>query len=421
MNKMPTNYAIRIAFIYALVAGVWILFSDYFLYALTQDTHILTQLQNIKGWGFVAVTAVLLYLERRHADEKFEQLGNVVKSSDDAIIGLSLDGEITSWNAGAKRMYGYLEEEVLGRSASILIPFERQDEMARYLDRIRAGKYLDHYETDRVRKDGRMIQVSLNVSPIMNARGRIVGVSTIARNVTSQRQMAIRLAQQRSALRSFAIQILKSQEEERKRLSRELHDQTVQDLIGLKQRLELSRREMDRDPDQAKVHLDQLESLINEALIDVRRMSSELRPVILEDLGLQAAIKALCDDLSEQISVSEIRLGVKGVKRQLPSEMELTIYRVIQEALTNIRKHAGKANNVSVNLYYEDWGMLISIEDDGPGFQRPDIDELARAGHLGLAGMRERVRLFEGEMDIESSLGKGTSIVLRLPFPEAEK
>jgi PAS domain S-box-containing protein len=421
MNRVPINSAIRIAFIYALLSGLWILFSDNLLNALTQDTYTLTQMQNIKGWGFVIVTAFLLYIERRHSDEKIEQLANVVKSSDDAIIGLSLDGDITSWNTGAKRMYGYYEKEVLNRSASILIPLDRREEMALYLERVQEGKHLDHYETDRVRKDGGRIQVSLNVSPITNAHGRITGVSTIARDVTSQKLMAIRLTQQRSTLRSYAIQVLKSQEEERKRISRELHDQTVQDLVGLKQRLELSRREMDRDPDQAKVYMDQLESLIHKALVDVRRMSNELRPVILEDLGLQAAIEALCDDLSEQITGADIRIGVKGVERQLPTEMELTIYRVIQEALTNIHKHAKDANHVYVNLYYEDWGMLISIEDDGPGFQSPDTDELERAGHLGLAGMRERVRLFEGEMDIDTSLGNGTSIVLRLPFPDAEK
>ena len=229
--------------------------------------------------------------------------------------------------------------------------------------------------------------------------------------------MVIRLAEQRATLRRYAVQVLQSQEEERKRISRELHDQTVQDLVGLGQRIELCRSDLDHDHDAARQRLDELQSLAEGALADVRRLSNALRPFILEDLGLPAALNALSEELAQQIPGARVHCEIVGDERRLAPELELSAFRVIQEALTNVRKHALDATRVNVTLYFETWGVLVTVEDNGPGFHPPDVQAVVQQGHLGLAGMYERANLSDGEISITSAPGQGTIIAFRLPTP----
>lgn len=227
--------------------------------------------------------------------------------------------------------------------------------------------------------------------------------------------MVIRLAEQRATLRQYARQVLRGQEEERRRISRELHDETVQDLVGLVQRIELCRSAVRESPAAATRRLDELQSLAEGALADVRRMSNDLRPLILEDLGLPAALELLCEELAQQLPEARVHCETVGDERRLAPEMELTVFRVIQETLTNVRKHAPSATRVNVTLYFEDEEILATVGDNGPGFQPPDIQALVQKGHLGLVGMHERAHLFDGEIDITSTPGEGTTTVLRLP------
>jgi len=229
--------------------------------------------------------------------------------------------------------------------------------------------------------------------------------------------MVIRLAEQRTALHQYALQVLQSQEEERKRISRELHDDTVQDLVGLGQRIELCRYALQDDPAEASRRLDELQSLAKLALAGVRRVSNDLRPLILEDLGLPAALQALSEDLSQQVPSARVHCEIVGHERRLAPELELAVFRVIQEALTNVRKHAQRATQVNVTLYFEDKEIVATVEDNGPGFEPPDVQALVQKGHLGLAGMYERANLFGGEVSITSTPGEGTTTVLRLSTP----
>jgi len=229
--------------------------------------------------------------------------------------------------------------------------------------------------------------------------------------------MVIRLAEQRATLRQYALQVLRSQEGERRRISRELHDETVQDLVGLVQRIELCRSAVRQEPAVAMRRLDELQSLAEGALADVRRVSNALRPLILEDLGLPAALQARCEELSQQLPEARVHCEIVGDERRLAPELELTVFRVVQEALTNVRKHALSTTQVNVTLYFEEGEVLAAVEDNGPGFPPPDVQALVQKGHLGLAGMHERAQLFGGAVSITSAPGKGTTTVLRLPTP----
>jgi signal transduction histidine kinase len=215
------------------------------------------------------------------------------------------------------------------------------------------------------------------------------------------------------------MQVLESQEEERKRIARDLHDETVQDLVAVMQRIELWRGAMDGEAAQSTKWIDELDTLVRGALADVRRMSNDLRPFILEDLGLLPALEYLTEEAEQELETAQIHTEIVGDERRLAPELELTVFRIVQEALTNVRKHARDASRVNVTLYYEDWGVLLTVEDDGPGFETADRAERIRRGHLGLAGMAERAQLFDGELEVTSSPGRGTTVELRLPCAKA--
>jgi signal transduction histidine kinase len=233
--------------------------------------------------------------------------------------------------------------------------------------------------------------------------------------ISAINQMVIRLAEQRATLQHYAMRVLESQEEERKRIARDLHDETVQDLVAVMQRLELWRGAMDDQPAQSTKWIEELDLLVRGALADVRRMSNDLRPFVLEDLGLRAALEYLTEEVQLELEAVQIHTEIVGSERRLPPELELTVFRIVQEALTNVRKHARNASRVNVTLYYEDWGVLVTVEDDGPGFEAADAADRIRKGHLGLAGMAERAQLFDGGLEVTSSPGRGTTVQLRLP------
>ena len=150
-------------------------------------------LEELAGDLAFGITALRTRTERKQAEEARHHLAAIVESSDDAIIGKSLEGNILSWNKGAERLYGYQEEEVKGRSVSILIPQELAGELSSFLDSIKNGKPVEHYETSRLRKDGSSIEVSVTISPICDSGGKVIGASTIARDITARKQMEEKL------------------------------------------------------------------------------------------------------------------------------------------------------------------------------------------------------------------------------------
>jgi signal transduction histidine kinase len=242
------------------------------------------------------------------------------------------------------------------------------------------------------------------------------GPKEIRTLINSFNQMVIRLAEQQTALRQYSHKALLSQEEERQRLSHELHDGTLQDLVGLSQRVELCRNEIDTDPVLARERLAEIHELLNRALDDVRRISIALRPPVLEDFGLTVAIDALCKEMNQYNPKVRCQLVVTGKSRRMDADVELAVYRVVQEALTNIRKHVVDVATVNVGLVFSETDIISSISNDGSPFTSQEIRGYVRTGHLGLAGMYERARLFGGELNISSNPGENTVVSIRLPL-----
>ncbi len=232
-------------------------------------------------------------------------------------------------------------------------------------------------------------------------------------------RMVTRLEEQQQSLRRYAEEVLKAQEDERLRLARELHDGAVQDLVALNQRLELYRDAIREGETAPEGRLDEVQALAQKGVVELRRMSNNLRPSILEDLGLVPALQLLVRELGQQLPGTRTSFELLGDKVRLPSELELTVFRIAQEALSNVRKHASSARRVSLALIFDKREVTLVVEDNGPGFVVAGPGVLLQQGHLGLAGMAERARLFGGELSVEPAVEKGTTIVLRLPVEES--
>jgi len=227
-------------------------------------------------------------------------------------------------------------------------------------------------------------------------------------------QMVEQIARYQAGLRQYVAAITHTQEEERKRIARDLHDDTIQSLIAIGQRLELARETVGEDPAAAREQLRELRKMVTETIDSVRQFSRDLRPTALEDLGMVPALQYLVSELGQQDSI-EVVLNVEGEAEKLPPDLEVAIYRIVQEALTNIRKHA-RASRAYVEANFQPEQVVITVRDDGIGFTMPEATtELVNKGNLGLMGLEERVQLFGGHLDISSRIGQGTTVQVMLP------
>ena len=226
--------------------------------------------------------------------------------------------------------------------------------------------------------------------------------------------MVEQIARYRAGVRRYVAAITHSQEEERRRIARDLHDDTVQSLIAIGQRIELCRASLD-DPEEARAQLTDVRRMVTETIQNVRHFSRELRPLALEDLGLVPALQLLVNDLA-RADFLEAELEIDGQPQGLAPDLEVAIYRIVQEALQNVRKHA-HASEIRVRAEFTDKGVAVAVRDDGVGFVvPPSPTDLASQGNFGLMGIEERAQLFGGKLEIHSQPGQGTEIKVTLPL-----
>lgn len=226
-------------------------------------------------------------------------------------------------------------------------------------------------------------------------------------------KMVEQLRRYRADIQNYVVAILNSQEQERKRIARELHDETAQALVVLGRRIELA-QELATTPE-IYAQLEEVRDMVDSTLQEVRRFTSDLRPPLLEELGLTRTIEILGSRTAREEGF-EIEVRIVGKPQPLPPELELGLYRLAQEALSNVRRHAG-ATHVDLSLTYGEEAVKLEIADNGVGFEMPsDPAELVHLGRLGLVGMQERARLFGGRAVIRSQPGAGATITVLIPF-----
>jgi signal transduction histidine kinase len=231
---------------------------------------------------------------------------------------------------------------------------------------------------------------------------------------TAFNEMVEQIRKYRAGVRQYVADITKSQEEERKRVARELHDDTVQSLIAISQRLELIRSTLDDDPTQVRERLAEVKTMVTGAIASVRQFSRDLRPLALEDLGLGAAMQFLVNELAQSGKI-EASLEIEGTIENLSSDMEVALYRILQETLNNVRKHA-QATQVKVVAQFTRRQIRLTVRDNGRGFEVPEaMTDFASMGSFGMMGLQERAQLFGGTLVVQSQPNQGTIIRLVLP------
>jgi signal transduction histidine kinase len=255
-------------------------------------------------------------------------------------------------------------------------------------------------------KNGEEAFVELRISSLFRG-DEVIGLQVIAQDVTEERQL-------RQNMEYYIKQVTGAQEEERLRISRELHDDTAQVLATLSRGIDLLVIGGEKLAGPVIERLEKLRGMADSALEGVRRFSQDLRPSILDDLGLLPALEWLVTDLERGNGV-KTKVAISGDKHRLAPEKELTVFRIAQEVLSNIRRHS-RAQAVEMALDFGDDALTLIISDNGQGFSMPErTSDLALSGKLGIIGMRERARLIGGTLIVQSEPGAGTTVTLRIP------
>jgi PAS domain S-box-containing protein len=370
----------------------------------------------------------------RQAEEQLrqneERLRLLIEGATDyAIFTMSRDGTIDSWNPGAERMFGYRSSEIVGQHVEVL--FTAEDRAAK----VPRQELEQAYETGRaaderfhVRRDGTRFYCSGSTLRL----GEALGFAKIARDLSTQQQAAEALRVVRAEFdqqvklrtnelhaqveaRTAAYQhvtgllqkVVTAQEDERARISRDLHDQVGQQLTGL--RLSLQRIAQDHQSSE----VDRALALTEQIDRELDFLSWELRPAVLDDLGLAAALPLFVQEWSKHYQIpAEYKVG-RYRAGALGRDAEIAFYRVAQEALNNVAKHA-HASRVDVLVEARDGFVRLVIEDDGVGFELGERDPAREMG-IGIVGMRERASLIGASLQIESQPGQGTAVYLEAP------
>lgn len=369
-------------------------------------------LSTIAGQIASALTNARLYEEAREiADQLYKSARdyrNLFENAHDAIWFHDIDGKILAANRASQDLTGYPIEEFLGRNVR---EFMEEDmlSLARDVRRklLNGDPFPQPYEQQTITKDGTRKTVMIT-SSLMLVDDKPVGFQHIARDVTEERRM-------QNNLRYYLNQITRAQEEERKRIARELHDDTAQALFAISRQMDNFIRDNAQLSAQQTAALQDIRQRLGVSLQGIRRFSQDLRPSIIDDLGLLPALKWLVKQKSEDTGI-EIGLKVNGKEQRLLPEMELILFRITQEALNNIGKHA-HATAADVELDFMPERVSVKITDNGKGFQLPEtVGDLSHAGKLGLVGMQERVSLLNGSFEINSQPGRGTVVSASVPM-----
>ncbi len=353
---------------------------------------------------------------------------------DYALVPVDPQGKIVGWNPGAARTFGYTAEEMIGQPVALFFTPEDQ-ERGQSDDDLRRALETGRMEDERwmVRKDGSRFWSHWVTTPMRDAEGELRGFAKVLRDQTDrkhaeelreelreQEQQRLRtqvqsageaLDRTKEELRALAGSLLGAQEEERRRIARDLHDDLSQRLAVLEMGLARLRQELPGELVELQDEARHLEQLVATLAGEVRRLSHRLHPSILEDLGLRAALQRLGEDFSVGRK-TPVAFTADEVPEGVPRDVNAALYRIAQEALRNIARHGGH-DPVQMRLAVVADGLRLTVADAGPGF---DPAAVRGRGGLGLISMHERARLIGGALHIHSRPGASTTVVVDVPL-----
>jgi len=345
---------------------------------------------------------VRLAHELRRSEERFR---GMFERAQEGLFRTDLDGRILAANPALARIAGYGSvAELLRRAPHVRDICPDPARRAELLREVEARGRVEGFEVQLHRADGTSAWVSLAVHTVRDEHGRVVAREGSVVDVTAAKLLEL----ERTRL---ASEIVRALEAERAAIAEDVHDDPVQKMTAVGLRLEMLRSELEGTEHERA--LTRLSQNVRTAIGRLRRLIFDLHPAVLERGGLAQALRDLVQVMGEEWSF-EIELH-EALDREPPPEVGIVLYRVAQEALANVAKHA-RATRVRVVLENVDSSVRVAVEDDGVGFDPPAVDG-PHPGHLGLQTMRERIRLVGGRWDIRSAPGSGTTVELVVPLP----
>jgi len=374
------------------------------------DVELLMALGNLVG---VAMRNAYLYCDReiaaaqlKSSEKRYRQL---FENAHDAIWVQDLTGTITAANTAAAELFGCSLSELVGVDSHQFFLHRDYTVSSAIQEDLLSGKGEVSQEPFRqkiTKKDGTEAIIMLTTN-LLSSNSHPDGFQFIGRDITKE----VRMQENQSF---YLQQITKAHEDERLRISRDLHDSTAQNIIAMLRQVEKFSEENTQFSDDKLKFLWSLHAELKETLQEIRELSRDLRPSVLDNLGLLPAVEWLVEQLKNDHSI-KATLEVTGKDHRFAPELEITLFRIIQEALRNITKHA-LASEVKVNIELNDGETMVTICDNGQGFNLPvTTGELSRQGKLGIDGMQTRARLVGGTFSIVTNPGEGTTINVTIP------
>jgi PAS domain S-box-containing protein len=344
----------------------------------------------------------------------------IVDSAMDAVITVDESQKIVLFNRTAEQLFGVRREEVLGGPLERFIPQRFRAQHRGHIERFASTGVTSRRMGDvttlwALRGDGEEFPIEASISQASEQGRRYFTV--ILRDISLRKQAEEALLAQSRELRELSARVLEAREEEKARIARELHDELGQLLTALKMDLSSVLQHLPSLPAEAGDKLLGMASLLDQTVTSTRRISADLRPLMLDDLGLADAAQWLVDDFSQRSKIAcELSIAAPDALRGLEGRLATAVYRAVQESLTNIARHSG-AKRAWIVLALEDGALHVEIEDNGRGIAPAD---LAKARSLGLKGMRERIAHFGGSLHIERAPRGGTRLRLQVPVRATE-
>lgn len=339
-----------------------------------------------------------------------DNLGALILAAPVAIVSFDSDGIIRTWNPAAERIFGWKAAEVLGR-----LPHDVDQELEKacHIPPEEGAETIRGREFARRRRDGSVAHVELSAAPLHDGEGNASGRMAMFADITKRKRAEEALEKAKANLETLSRRLLATRESELRRIARELHDEIGQGLTAVKLEIEAARRTWERAA--LSLRLDDGVALIDHLLQSVRTLSLDLRPAALDELGLVAALRAHVQALAARAGLA-VHFQADELPRSQTAEVEIACFRIAQEAMTNIVRHA-RAAAVEIELRHAGGEVRLLVSDNGAGFDATMANARADQGvSFGLLSMRERAQLAGGRFSCTSHAGRGTTVEAYLPW-----
>ena len=360
--------------------------------------------------------ALIRHGHEAHLKQIEQSFSAAIRSTGDAILMTDQAGAVSFLNPAAERLTGWPVGKAVGQRLEAVFNIRGEALATDRLFRTSEGAIL--HEVKLLAASGREVPIEVNVSTVRDEVRGITGSVLVFRDITDRKRFEAQLKKSQSELRMLAGHLESAREAERTRIAREIHDEFGQLLTGFKYDLSWLEKRLSTQPEGTRAVLLEkvgaMTELLHGMVQSVRRIAAELRPGVLDDLGLAAAVEWQAGEFQKRTG---IRLHVRAAlsERELPREMTTALFRVFQESLTNVGRHA-EAKTVRVNLREESGQFLLDVSDDGRGITEAD---LTKAGVFGLLGIRERLAPLRGQCIIRGVPGQGTTVSIIVPLNDA--